>query len=261
MDFKKLVYAVEGRVAKITMNYPKNLNAIDGEMTTELIQALTQAKDDGNVRAILLNSANPRGFSAGGDVVTMYHSLKAKDETVRDILYAITDLVLLMKNLPKPIVAAVGGAAAGAGFSLALACDLVVASESAKFIQAFVNVGLIPDTGGLYLLTRAVGVNKASELVMTGKPVSAQEAKTLGFVSEVVTDELLQETAEKLAKRLSLGPKLSFKYMKELIYEAQFKDFAAYMKKEEAAQIACSEHPDAVEGMGAFLEKRRANFE
>lgn len=261
MEFKKLVYSVEGRVAKVTMNYPKNLNAIDEEMTVELVKALTLAKDDDNVRAIVLNSANPRGFSAGGDVAVMYNSLKAKDTTVRNILYKITDLVVLMKTLPKPIVGVIGGAAAGAGFNLALACDMLIAGESAVFIQAFVNVGLIPDTGGLFLLTKAVGVNKAAELAMTGKLVSAQEAKTLGFVMDVVPDATLQEAAGKLAKRLSMGPKLSFRYMKELIYEAQFKDFKAYMKKEEAAQIACSEHSDAVEGMGAFLEKRRPNFE
>lgn len=260
MEFKKLVYQTQDRIAKITMNYPQNLNAIDAAMAQELVAALKLAKEDHNVRAILLNSANPKGFSAGGDVLTMYKSLKAKDSSVKEILYVVTELVLLLKTLPKPIVSVVAGAAAGAGFSLAIACDICVASENAKFIQAFVNVGLIPDTGGVYLLTRAVGVNKAAELIMTGRPVSALEAKTLGFVSEVYPDDQLQEAAEKLVKRLSMGPQQSFRYMKELIYQAQFKDFAQYMKKEEDAQIACSETEDAVEGMAAFLEKRRPNF-
>ena len=261
MEFKKLVYTTQDRYATITMNFPQNLNALDGAMAEELVAAFTLAKNDDQVRAVLLNSSNPKAFSAGGDVLTMYHSLKAKDGTVNNILKSITDLVLLVKQLPKPVVAAVGGAAAGAGFSLALLCDLCVASENAKFIQAFVNVGLIPDTGGLFLLTRAVGVNKAAELVMTGKLVSAPEAKALGFVSEVYPDAELPAATEKLVRRLSMGPKMSFRYMKELIFEAQFKDFATYMKKEEAAQDACGLTDDAVEGMGAFLEKRRPNFQ
>lgn len=260
MELKKVIYKVEGRHAVVTMNYPKNMNALDVEMATELIHALTLAQNDDKVKAILINSSDVRSYSAGGDVFAMYQSLKVKDPTIKDLLVAVCDLALLLKRIPKPVVAAVSGVAAGAGFNFALGADIIVANESAKFIQAFVGVGLIPDTGGMYLLTRAVGVNKAVELALTGKVVDANEAKRLGFVSEVYGNEELNDAALKLVQKLSFGPSMSYKYIKELSYEAQFKDFEAYMKKEAFAQNACSESDDALEAMGAFLEKRRPNF-
>lgn len=255
MEYTKIKYAVEEGVAVISLDSPKNMNAMDGTLIAELIDAFNAAAVDGTVRSILLNSTG-RAFCGGGDIGTMYKGVKAGKV---DFAGEMRDAALIMKAMksnPKPIVGAINGAAAGAGFILALGCDYVVADEKANFICAFVNVGLVPDTGGVYVMTRALGASKAAELAMTGRPVSADEAKALGFVAEIVAPDDLAEKSMKMAKRFAKGPALSYAKTKELIYRSQYVDFDDYMPAEVAAQIECMETQDFCDRVIAFVEKK-----
>ena len=165
-----------------------------------------------------------------------------------------------IRRSAKPVIASVFGAAAGAAFNIALACDFCVATENARFIQAFVNIGLIPDAGGMYLLTRAVGINKATHLAMLGTPIDAVQAFELGFVYKVCEEKELAAETEKLAQKLAAGPAQSYARIKELVFAAEFGDYAQYTKKEIESQLACGNTNDFEEGISAFAEKRKPRF-
>lgn len=259
MEFTKVNYKTEGKTAIISMNSPKNLNAFDETLIDELVEALHLADEDPQVKAVLLNSTC-KAFSAGGDIGAMYMGIKNNDLDFAGAIAKMASVTVAIKKLTKPVICAVRGAAAGAGFNVALACDYVIADESAMFMQAFVNIGLIPDAGGFYLLTRAVGVNKATELAMTGRPVPAQEAKDLGFVAQVVKPEEFDAAVEATMKRFTYGPSVSFAEMKRLIWESDFKNFEDYIQEEVRSQTICGETADFKEGICAFVEKRKPAF-
>ncbi|MPM00139.1 Trans-2-decenoyl-[acyl-carrier-protein] isomerase [bioreactor metagenome] len=260
MEFQKIIYTEEAPVATISLNSPKNLNAFDAHMIGEVLAALELCKNNPSVKVVVLNSTG-KSFSAGGDIGYMYKAIQGGGGDFSESIEKIAGISLAIKRLSQPVIASVSGAVAGAAFNIALACDFCVAAEDTKFMQAFVNIGLIPDAGGLYLLTRAVGVNKAAELAMTGAPVSAAEAKALGFVCQVVDAEALAQETGKLAKRLAAGPGASFANIKNLIMESSFQDFEAYIAQEVKAQTACGATEDFKEGIRAFVEKRRPNYQ
>lgn len=266
MEFTKVKYAVSEKVAIISMDSPKNMNAFDEVMLDELEEAIHMADADANVKSILLNSTTTKAFSAGGDVASMYDGIKnhPKDEFVSEFGKSIAKMANVTKAIrksPKPVVGAVQGACAGAGFNVALACDYVIATQASVFIQAFVKLGLIPDAGGIFLLTRACGLNKGMELALTGDMIFADDAKTLGFVAEVIEDDdAFAEAAMKRAKKFTYGPSTSYEYMKKLCWESEFLGFEAYVKKEVEAQMVCGATDDFFEGVSAFSEKRRASF-
>ncbi|QNN72604.1 enoyl-CoA hydratase/isomerase family protein [Vagococcus carniphilus] len=259
MDFQKILYNVQEKIAFITLNTPKNLNSFDDVMLDEIVSALHHADEDNEVKVIVLNSSSP-AFSGGGDVRAMYEGVKSNNLDFNTSIEKMASVSLTMKQISKPVIASVSGAVAGAGFNVALAADFIIASEDAFFIQSFVNIGLIPDAGGIFLLSRAVGVNKATELVMTGKPVSASQGKELGFVSNIVPTEELEAATNKLAKSLAYGPSLAYAEIKKLVFESDFKGFEEYVKQEVKSQVACSETADFVEGISAFAEKRKPKF-
>ena len=260
MAFTKLDYSVKDRVAWITLNSPKNLNAFDETMDEEVIEALTLCENDPAVRAVVLTGAG-KAFSAGGDIGAMYAGIKKGDTDFSGEVRKIAGVSMGIKRLSKPVIAAVHGAVAGAAFNIVLACDFCIAADNASFIQAFVNIGLIPDAGGLFLLSRAVGVNKAMELAMTGRPVSAQEGKELGFVCQIVAPEELESAAAKMANRLAAGPSTSYAEMKRLMWEAQFKDMERYVTEEVKGQLHCGDTADFKEGVCAFVEKRKPQYQ
>ncbi|GAU76423.1 enoyl-CoA hydratase-related protein [Fusibacter sp. 3D3] len=259
MTFSKISYEVNDSVAVIALNSPKNLNAFDELMIDDVLTALEKAEADASIRVVVIKGNGP-AFSAGGDIGMMYKGIKSGDLDLESGVQKIALISVAIKKFPKPVIASVHNAVAGAAFNIALACDFCIASEDTKFIQAFVNIGLIPDAGGLYLLGRAVGVNRAIQLGMTGKPVLAKEAQMLGFVSEVCSKEELEEATAKMAQKIASGPAQSYKYMKELIYQSQFADFESYIKAEVMAQSACSQSSDFKEGVSAFVEKRKPLF-
>lgn len=257
MEFSKIRYSVKGALATISLDSPKNLNAFDEVMIEEIVTALSLCEEAQGVKVVVLNSTS-KAFSVGGDIGYMYKGIKSGNLNFGGGIEKMASVSMAIKRLSKPVIASVSGAVAGAGFNVALACDFCIAASDAKFMQAFVNIGLVPDAGGFYLLTRAVGVNKAVELAFTGRPVAAVEGKALGFITQVTED--LEGATQKLAEQLSAGPATSYACMKRLILESQFKDFEAYIAEEVKAQTLCGDTADFKEGVCAFVEKRLPNF-
>lgn len=256
---KNILYSVENHIARITLNTPENLNAFNETMIHDVIDALADAEKDANVKVIIL-AASGRAFSGGGDIAEMIEGAK-KDVVVFDkTVGPISEISRNIKKSSKPVIASVFGAVAGAAFNIALACDFCIAAENTKFIQAFVNIGLIPDAGGLFLLTRAVGVNKAMHWAMLGTPVTAAEGFDYGFVYKVCAIDELETETLKLAEKLAKGPSCSYAFMKELVYESQFKGYEEYTTLECKKQLECGYTDDFKEGVFAFGEKRKAIF-
>lgn len=258
MTFETLLYQIDGVVLTITMNRPERLNAMNNTMRRELIAAFSQAADDETVRVIVLTGAG-RGFCSGADLAAAVEDGTPVNfgELLRE---TYNPLVLLMRRLPKPIIAAVNGVAAGAGMSLALACDLRIASESASFMQAFVKIGLVPDSGATWLLPRLVGLTRALDLMLTGRRVAADEALTFGLVNEIVPDGSLMDAVYKTARAFADAPTRTIGYIKQAVDFALDHDLEAALEKEAKLQDLAGATNDHREGVAAFLEKRPPQF-
>lgn len=261
MKLEKLIYTVENGVAVVTMNYMKNLNAIDEQMADELMYVVDMAEKDSSVKVLVLKGSE-KAFSAGGDIGYFYQLIQAGGEVNMDGLISKVGTVADgMKKMSKIVITSVCGAAAGAGVSLALGGDFIICADNAKFILAFVNLGLVPDTGGTYLLSKAIGVPRTMELAATGRPVSAEEAKELGFVYKVVPVEELNDITMKFAQKIAAGPLISYKNIKKQIYDANFADYKKWLDDTEIpTQRECAATMDFQEGCKAFMEKRKAVF-
>ncbi len=260
MEYQKLKFSCKENIATIVMDDEKTLNGIDEKMASELSDAFTVCENDGNVKAILLTGAG-RAFCGGGDIGFFLEEVKKAEFTISPLISAVANLTLQMKKCPKPIVCAVHGAAAGGGANLALACDIIIASENAKFLQAFVNIGLAPDCGGAYFLPRVVGTVRAFELFATGRPVKADEALSLGMVNEVCAADELRDRATAWAKKFANGPGVSYANIKKMMFQSMFSGFEGYIPTEIEGQDACARTKDFVEGITAFKEKRKPLFE
>lgn len=261
MTFNKLKYSVRNKVAVIKMDAPANLNAIDEEMADELLKAMQAAEEDQDVNVVLLRGAE-KSFSAGGDIKFFYQKIQSGEEVNIDELIRKVDLLTdYTKRMSKLSVACVTGTAAGAGVSLALSCDFIICSETAKFILAFVNLGLVPDTGATYLLAKSIGAARTMELAVTGRPLSARKAKELGVVYELAVPENLDERCLEFADQLSRGPLVSYKNIKKQVYAACYSDYRTWLEETELpAQHECAASADFSEGVRAFMEKRRPVF-
>ncbi|MDB5363192.1 MAG: Enoyl-CoA hydratase [Rhodospirillales bacterium] len=243
-------------IATVTLNRPDKLNALNVEMREELVRLFTLLGQEKAIRAIILTGAG-RGFCGSGDVTSMGDFTP---ESARDRLKLAHRMILAVANIEKPVIAAVRGPVAGIGWSLAMACDLVVASETTKFIQVFKNVGLAPDGGAIYFLTQLLGVQRAKEIVYSARPVPAAEALALGLATEVVADEQLEASALALAGRFAADPAFSFGVTKKLFKSMAVPSLEAFLDAEAWAQEACLMTADHREGVAAFLEKRRPQF-
>jgi 2-(1,2-epoxy-1,2-dihydrophenyl)acetyl-CoA isomerase len=257
-----LTSVVADGVLTLTMNRPERLNSIDETLLSALTAGFQAARSDEAVRCIVLTGAG-RGFCAGADLTQSAMRSgggAGVGAQIRERLQAVyAPLIALIRDVEKPVVAAVNGVAAGAGMSLALACDLRVAAESAYFLQAFVRIGLVPDAGSTYFLPRLVGVGRAMELAMLGERVPAAEALQLGLVNRVVPDESLGSAVAELAGRLARGPR-SLGLIKRAVYLSMESDLRAQLANEENLQALAANTEDFVEGVSAFLEKRPAQF-
>ena len=230
MKLEKLQFVVEDGVGIITMNYMKNLNAIDDQMADELMYVVDTCENDPNVKVVVLKGM-PKAFSAGGDIGYFYNLIQQGGEVNMDSL-----------------ISKVGNVTDGL-------------KRMSKFIMAFVNLGLVPDTGGTYLFVKSLGIQKAMELCVTGRPMKAQEAKDAGMVYDVVPAEELDDTVMKLAKKFASGPLLSYKNIKKQIYQAGLADYKKYLDEcEIPTQRECAASSDFIEGVKAFMEKRKAEF-
>jgi 2-(1,2-epoxy-1,2-dihydrophenyl)acetyl-CoA isomerase len=261
MAHEQIAFEPEGAVARITLNRPDKLNALTAVMSDELVDALGRVERDDGLRAVLLTGAG-RGFCAGQDLTEFDEAYrKGERPDIREHLTRTYHrLIPAMTGLPKPIVCAVNGVAAGAGVSLALACDIRLAGASARFTQAFVKIGLIPDSGGTYLLPRAVGYAKALELSLTGDLLDAGTARDIGLVSQVVPDEDLTAEAEELAARLAAMPTRALGETKRLLQASLAPPLEEALAREAEAQARMSQTDDHLEGVMAFAEKREPRF-
>ena len=259
MSEQPVLTSLENGVLEITLNRPESLNAFTVDMHAGLREAFARATSDKAVRAIILTGAG-RGFCAGQD-------LSERDPAKGDIVdLSVTlstnynPLLRRMRALEKPIICAVNGVAAGAGANLALACDIVIASDAAKFIQAFSKIGLIPDAGGTYTLTRHLGEARAKALAMTAMPLTAQKAEEWGLIWQCVEADKLMQTARDLAASLAQGATLGIGKTKKVIQAASTNSLDQQLELEAAVQGELGASQDFKEGVQAFLEKRPAVF-
>jgi 2-(1,2-epoxy-1,2-dihydrophenyl)acetyl-CoA isomerase len=244
-------------IATVMLNRPEKLNALTPQMREELVRLFAQMDQEAATKAIILTGAGP-GFCGGGDVTTMGDFTP---ETARDRLKQAHRMILAIANIEKPVIAAVRGAAAGIGWSLALACDLVVAADNARFIQSFRNVGLVPDGGAIYFLSQILGVQQARDIVYSARPVPAAEALVLGLVTKVVADEDLEGAAAAMAENFARGPGFSFGVTKKLFKAMTVPSLETFLDSEAWAQEACLLTADHREGVMAFMEKRKAKLD
>ena len=253
MAYSKIIYTVAEGVATITLNRPDKLNSFDREMALETIEALDQARDDAAVRAILLTGEG-RAFSAGQDLAEAI-APGTRIEEIITVQY--NPIVRRLRALPKPVVCAVNGVAAGAGANIAYACDLTLAAESAVFIQSFIQIGLIPDSGGTFTLPRLVGMQRAFGQMILAPKVSAKEAEAQGMIWKAVPDAELMNEATTLAKKLATMPTKAIALTKDALNRSTFNHLDDQLDVENELQTVAGNSHDYREGVQAFLEKRK----
>jgi len=263
MEYKTIIYEKEGGIATITLNRPDKLNAVGGGMGEELPQAFEEANSDDEVRVLIITGAG-RGFCSGADLTELGPATTPERRwymaAKHPISEGIRSTALQLQNFEKPVIAAINGAAAGMGFSLALACDIRIASEKAVFSQIFIKRGLVPDQGSTYFLPRMMGLAKACEMVFTGDMLNAEQAKEYGLLNQVVPHDELMPTVKELAARIAAGPPIAMKLAKRALYKGVNTDLPTAIEFEGYAQGICFGTEDAKEGMAAFLEKREPQF-
>ena len=250
----------EDSAARILLNRPEALNAWNEQFGRDLLDAVTTLTDDDSLRAVL-NTGAGRGFSSGAD---LKEQRSTTDDGLPDLSARLKEIyhpiITGLREMPKPVVAAVNGPAVGIGCSLALAADLIVAAESAYFLLAFVNIGLVPDGGSTAFLPARVGYARAAEMAMLGERVPAAQALDWGLVNRVVPDEDLESTSHALLQLLASGPTRSYAGSKKLLNRRMYADLAGQLEAEAEAQREQGQSKDFIEGVMAFAEKRAPNF-
>ncbi len=257
MDYETLVTNVKNDVAYITLNRPDRLNSFDLKLGEELHEVLKKLGTDPKVRAVVIKGTG-KGFCGGGDVKEMYNA-SDKPKFLRELTKTIHKCVIEMRQMEKPVIAAVNGAAFGAGLSLALACDIIIASREAKFGTAFIGVGLAPGCGTQFF-TKLVGYQRACEYIMTAKIFSAEEAKELGIINKVVDQDKLDNSVEELLSRFRELPPLAVGKAKMLINKSMDNDMLAHLELESKTASRSASTEDFKEGVTAFVEKRKTVF-
>lgn len=259
-DYQTLIVQDDQGVRTITMNRPATLNAVNEAMLQELAAAFTDLAHDPTIRSVILTGAG-RAFGSGQDLNTFVESYQSTEPLkVSEGLAFYHRLIRAMRAAPQPIIAMVQGVAAGASCNLALACDLRIAAETARFIEAFARIALVPDAGGPYFLTRLVGLGKALELALLADEIDGREAERLGLVNRCVPLADLEATTRALALRLAHGPTRTYGLIKDLMYHSAEADLETAFRLEGEAQDLAFATRDHREGVMAFLQKRPAEF-
>jgi len=254
-----VLVSLQAGVLRITLNRPEKLNAFNLELHQGLAAAMTRAESENAVRSVLITGAG-RGFCAGADLTQRDMKSGAPIDLGAGLDAWYNPLVRRMRALPKPIVCAVNGVAAGAGANFALACDIVFAARSASFIQAFIKIGLVPDCGGTYFLPRLAGMQRAMALAMTGDRLSAEDAERFGVIWKCVDDAQLGPETERFTQALASGPTRSLGLVKKALYDSEGNGLAAQLDLERDLQREVGRGSDYREGVSAFLEKRKPAF-
>lgn len=260
MSFETIAFGVENGVAELALNRPDSLNSFNQQMHAEVREAMQRVIDDPEIRCLLLTGKG-RGFCAGQDLGDRAVS---GDEAPPDLGESVeknyNPLIRSIMNLPKPVICAVNGVAAGAGASIALACDIVLAARSASFIQVFCKIGLVPDSGGTWNLPRAVGLPRAKGLAMLGDKLPAEKAEAWGMIWQCVDDDALMDEARKLAAHLATQPTRGLGRIKQLLNASTAHDLDTELEAERAAMQELGRSADYAEGVAAFMEKRAPKF-
>lgn len=260
MSTTHILYDITDRIATITLNRPDVMNALGGAMREDLFARLQQAEHESAVRCVIITGAG-NAFCAGGDIASMAEMQSQNDASVlKQRMTLGGKVVQFIRQMSKPVIAAINGAAAGAGMNLALACDMRYGSDRARFAESFVKIGLVPDWGGHYLLTQLVGTSRAMELIMTGDRIDAEEALRLGIINRMFPHDTFQQEVRNFAKRLAEGPAETLAQIKRGVYIGATGTLAETLTHEEQAQSSVFLSDDAKEGMRAFLEKRPPRF-
>src|SRR5438034_608261 len=259
-DFQHLLISEDNGVLTITMNRPEVINAFNDTMLEELSEAIETAAQDHSVRCVVITGAG-RGFGSGQDL-NVLAAVRSTTETgkVSEHLQKYHRVINAIRNMPKPVIAAVRGVAAGISCNLALACDMRIAADDARFIEAFARIGLVPDAGGGFFLPRLVGLGKAMELAMLADEISGQEAERLGLVNRCVAIDEFEEATAAFAQRLANGPTQAYALIKELMYKSLESDLETSLKLEGEVQDIAVNTADYREGVKAFLEKRSPHY-
>ncbi|HRP03129.1 MAG TPA: enoyl-CoA hydratase-related protein [Candidatus Kapabacteria bacterium] len=256
MDFQFTKYEINNNCATIILNREDKLNSFNREMSKELIYALDLSGNNDNIRAIILTGAG-KAFCAGQDLA---EAISGKYDIDNILSEQYNPIIKMIRNITKPIIAAVNGTAAGAGANIALACDIVIASDKASFIQAFSKIGLIPDSGGTYTLPRLIGLAKATALMMTGEKISALEAEKMNMIYKAVPNEEFNEYINTIATNLSNMPTKALGLIKRALNHTYTNSLQAQLELERVLQKEAAESYDYKEGVDSFLEKRAPIF-
>jgi 2-(1,2-epoxy-1,2-dihydrophenyl)acetyl-CoA isomerase len=255
-----LLEAIEDGVATLTLNRPEALNALSDDIRLGLLESLSRLGADNNVGCIVITGSG-RGFCAGGDVKSMGDRSARDFETRAAGIQQSNRIPMLMHNTPKPIIGMINGVAAGAGLSMACACDIRIAARSARFTAAFIKIGLSGDWGGTWTLTRLVGTAKARELFFTGDMINAEEAFRIGLVNQVADDSELRDATMIMARKIAAMPRITLGYTKKNLNAAEVGEFATVLDMEATHQARCSQTEDHREAVQAFKEKRKPAFQ
>jgi len=248
-------------IAILVMNRPERLNALNNELASALNDALGRIAKDPSVKVVVITGAG-RAFCAGGDLGALGKGRQTgATHELEPLLRAGMQMVLKMRTMPQPVIAAVNGAAAGAGMNIALAADIRIAAEEAAFGQNFAKIGLFPDYGGTYFLPQLVGPAKAAELFYTGDMIDAKAALALGLVNQVVPASQLEAAVQTLAQKIAQGPSLPIRAVKKALFAREEKELALALDNEVREQIRCYLSDDCNEGIRAFFEKRPPKFQ
>jgi 2-(1,2-epoxy-1,2-dihydrophenyl)acetyl-CoA isomerase len=258
--YEAIIVTTDRSIATIRLNRPDKLNAFGGPMREEILDALARIAAEDRIK-VLVVTGEGRGFSAGGDIDQLKQFRESKNEDgFRRALAVGEKITTSLRSLPKPVIAAVNGPCAGAGFSFALGCDIRIASELATFGASFARIGLHPDWGGSWFLPKLVGTANACELIFTGSMISALQAERMGLVNRVVPHSELMRTALDLAATMAKSAPQALRLAKESIYQSLSADLEAALARETEAQIQCFHSEDFLEGLNAFKEKRKPHF-
>lgn len=258
MLYETLLTDTTDGICRLTMNRPQVYNALSRQLLLDLTGAIQTAAADPAVRVIVLTGAGEKAFSSGADLKEGLGGSSSLGQALRD---TYNPLILAIREAPKPVIARLNGVAAGAGCSLALACDARIAAETAALSQIFINIGLVPDAGSTFFLPRLVGTAKAFELTSTGRMVPATEALALGLVDQVVPADGLDAATQQLALRYAQAPTAAIGMLKNLLNAATTNDLTTQLNLEAETQDRAAQTRDAAEGITAFLQKRAAKFE
>lgn len=258
--FTELLYDLKDGVATISLNRPQASNGFNIPLCLEVLQALDCSASNEAVKVVVLRGIG-KVFSVGGDLVEMQRAVDEDDvASLVKIAELVNQISFAIKQLPKPVIALVDGPVAGAAFNMVVASDFCIASDRSRFIQAFVNVNLAPDAGGLFLLTRSLGVNRATQLTMTAEAVTAEKGLEFGFVYRTCPPEKLEQALAQLLKKLNRASYQSYAVIKKMIWQSEFLGWEAYAKQELTWQSELAMTADFKEGVRAYTEKRRPNF-